>query len=293
MSLDPEICYAALRRKRSRRRLLSGCAHDRRILPADLSGRRRSARTVSSSPMPGRRCSRLIALQALPAAGHIRTRSPRWSADSSTRSGTSPTSSGAPRTLTRCTCMLRPRAGSWPRFRHDVRRGRGAPAGAAFKAIWGKRVITADGGRGGYGGLPRKRWPSSTTSAAHWRRPDNPLKPSRGGPDPVFATRAFETTARHHHRPWLLDLAAGARLAARRLALRFRDQPRGRRLQPSAQLGHERLAFEPGLDRGRNSTAIRPGRLMKLRRPQNTPEFSATGTTGHSRCRYSAATPGW
>ena len=41
----------------------------------------------------------------------------------------------------------------------------------------------------------------------------------------------------------------------------------------------------PGGIGGRNCTVISPGFLTKARRPQNTPELSATGITGTSKCR--------
>ena len=42
------------------------------------------------------------------------------------------------------------------------------------------------------------------------------------------------------------------------------------------------LRSSPGSIGSRNSTVMVPGFLRKLWRPQNRPEFSATGTTGTS-----------
>src|SRR5262249_604935 len=43
------------------------------------------------------------------------------------------------------------------------------------------------------------------------------------------------------------------------------------------------LRGRPGSIAGRNSSVMRPGLLLNARRPQKSPEFSATGTTGISR----------
>ena len=50
--------------------------------------------------------------------------------------------------------------------------------------------------------------------------------------------------------------------------------------------------FKPVGMAGRNSTMMRPGRLTKLRRPQNRPELSAIGTTGASTLAAIKAMPG-
>ena len=92
MSLDAEICYAALTERNAD---FDGVFFVGVRTPAYSAARpvlraRPSARTASSSPMPGRRCCVLSPLQAGPATGRIRTRQPRSCASSSTRSGATP-----------------------------------------------------------------------------------------------------------------------------------------------------------------------------------------------------------
>jgi hypothetical protein len=95
---------------------------------------------------------------------------------------------------------------------------------------------------------------------------------------------------------WLLGCSKdGARrinLSARDLALRLSDQPCGRRLEPATQFRHERVALESGRDRRQEFDHDAVGRLMKLRRGQNTPEFRTTDTTAQRR-RSLTGRRGW